>query len=80
MGSLSPANHTGFWPTTSTYTEQPRVKLTYQVIAVLEGQRVDASGARQYLRLIPNSLPARVQRLLDGEMRSAQIKVSESVA
>jgi hypothetical protein len=72
-------NYTGFWPKTNTYTEQPHVKLTYQVITVLEGQRVEASGAKQYLRLIPNSLSSRVQRLLEGEMRPAHITVTTTV-
>ncbi|KAJ0394473.1 hypothetical protein P43SY_007390 [Pythium insidiosum] len=66
----------GFWPKTSSYLEQPRVQLTYIVLSVLEGERVASNGAKEYLRLVPSSLPPRIQRLLQENTRASQIKAA----
>ncbi|GLD93619.1 hypothetical protein PINS_up002211 [Pythium insidiosum] len=64
----------GFWPKTNTYLEQPRVKFAYTVLSVLEGERVAPDGQKEYLKLVLNSLPPRVQRLLQDDTRASQVK------
>lgn len=71
-------NSRGFWPTTSTYTEQPLVKLTYQVVVVLEGERSTDSGARSYFRVITTSLSPAVQRLFEKETRASRTRIYET--
>lgn len=68
-------NGVDFWSKTNTYAEQPKVKLTYDVITVLEGERTLVSGQKQYLRILPSSMPTRIQQLLQESMRASQIKV-----
>lgn len=64
-----------FWQLTNTYREQPSVKLTYQVMSVLEGTVGDS---QQYLSLVQTTLPERIQRLLAPNTRAAHIKVRRS--
>lgn len=64
-----------FWQLTNTYREQPSVKLTYQVMSVLEGTVGDS---QQYLSLVQTTLPERIQRMLAPNTRAAHIKVRRS--
>lgn len=67
-----------FWIRVNTYREQPHVALTYQLISVLEGVSEDpATRTKEHVTIVQTTLPARIQHLLQANMRASQFKASE---
>lgn len=65
-----------FWTRVSSYREQPKVALTYQVLAILEGVTENPNTQTQeHLTIIQTTFPSRIQRLLQENTRASQFKV-----
>lgn len=64
----------------SSYREQPKVALTYQVLAILEGVTEDPdTHTQEHLTIVQTTLPSRIQHLLQENTRASQFKVGASV-
>ncbi|TMW64937.1 hypothetical protein Poli38472_009104 [Pythium oligandrum] len=59
--------------------EQPKVKLTYNVLNLLEGVRTTSNdGQKTFFRVVTMALPKRVQTLVQDDIRASNIKLFES--
>jgi transmembrane protein 231 len=59
---------------TNSYREKPIISATYDVITVLEGERILDDGSIEALKLIHTTLPSRIQQLFEEKTRAALIK------
>ncbi|GAB9462735.1 hypothetical protein Gpo141_00000221 [Globisporangium polare] len=67
-----------FWRRVSSYREQPKVALTYQVLAILEGVTEDPdTHTQEHLTIVQTTLPSRIQHLLQENTRASQFKSYE---
>lgn len=72
---------TDFWRRVSSYREQPKVALTYQVLAILEGVSEDpGTHTQEHLTIVQTTFPSRIQRLLQKNTRASQFKVLQFIS
>lgn len=65
----------------SSYREQPKVALTYQVLAILEGVSEDSgTHTQEHLTIVQTTFPSRIQRLLQENTRASQFKVLQFIS